>query len=240
MMSIAQEDPARYQETMDIIYKQMMRHPALKQKHYQRFERNHLTLYSWFLTAEEGKQQMGKYLFAPLLQQAPNFHNQKLNSIMATSRSIQQSNPITARRLKKVRRRAPGEEDENGGFGLFMKTFTACRGESYTPYDYDKHMEGQRGMIGYNSFIRPGHGRNSSAPRTLRVHPWEHFEEWHKHRERASLIPVQNVLSDPRLNSERGLQRKLRRDGSLKVVIRNHQCRPVNYYLKRPKTPRVI
>ena len=86
------------------------------------------------------------------------------------------------RRRKKLRTREVGKEDENKGYSLFMKTFTACRGEHYTPYDYHRHMQGQREMVGYNNFIRNGQTRHTLVPRALNVHPWEQYEEWKRQR----------------------------------------------------------
>ena len=139
-------------------------------------------------------------------------------------------------REQKIKRqqnqRPSNDENSSDSHDLFLKTFSACRGEKYTPYDYNRHMQGQEEREEYNSFIRINHSKAWSVPKTVR-HPLGHFEEWTKHQKNVSMLPVHSVLSDPKLNSERGLQKILRKEKTHKVVIVNHQCRPVNYYLKQ-------
>lgn len=58
------------------------------------------------------------------------------------------------------------------------------------------------------------------------------YKEWVLSKEKTSLLSFRAILADKSLNSERGLQSLLKRQGSHKLVFVNHQRKPVNYYLR--------
>lgn len=87
----------------------------------------------------------------------------------------------------------------------------------------------------YNQFIRGTHSRNISGPRPHRL---EEFEEWRtRDSQKTSLVTFRKVLSDLTLSSERGINRLLKRQGATKLVLLNHQRKPVNYYLRAGRRP---
>lgn len=92
-------------------------------------------------------------------------------------------------------------------------------------------MKSGQQRFNYNSHIRSNHKRNLTNP-TERENALQRYEEWEKSKEKTSLLNFRAVLGDSGLNSERGLQTLLKRQGTQKLVFVNHQRKPINYYLR--------
>ena len=114
-----------------------------------------------------------------------------------------------------------------------MRTYSACQGKKYAAYDYEQHMKKSQEKKEYNRFIRAGHRRSSTSP-TSKPNKLKRFEEWKaKESGKTSLVTFRGILSDLALNNERGLRQVLKKEGTQKLVLVNHQRKPINYYLYR-------
>ena len=98
-------------------------------------------------------------------------------------------------------------------------------------------MKSRQDRKKYNKFIRPNHKRYQSNC-VYKEHRLEHFEDWNpKLVKRTSLVNIRGILENVSLNSERGIQKMLKKQGTQKLVLVNHQRKPINYYLSGNKTP---
>jgi hypothetical protein len=79
---IIREPAALFQEKQKAIHALLLKQPQLRDKHFERFERNHLNIYGWYLLASRDKIEIEGYLYRSLLQKTPSFHNSKLSTAL--------------------------------------------------------------------------------------------------------------------------------------------------------------
>jgi hypothetical protein len=75
---ISQESPQSFQTKQRALLQMFQRDVSLKEKLFEKFERNHLNLYGWSLLATREKAEIQPYLLKELLSQTPSFHRSKL------------------------------------------------------------------------------------------------------------------------------------------------------------------